>query len=325
MKVHVRFRSFTPIPWEGIDIFYLSILQSDVHSAIRLYLYPVSFLPQRNPLCNSLDHGQPYFQHGPCRNFVSSERNDFETILFWLGGSSVTKDEEIRQVLTTIPGWKQLPQEFFDFCLTRSRWRHYAAKQYLYFSGDDPTSLFILLNGRIQLILTGEFNEKILRVLRPPTLFPEVALDGKPYPHAALALEATDVLSLDREALRQYLGAHPALLWPFMQALATDLRRSYRQIKNLSLGDARLRLGAKLFALAHAHGIPAKNGFLIGIPLSATELAGMCSLARESVSRILGELRQADLIDMEKKNITVRNVEGLRRWIHERESLKGSL
>lgn len=242
-----------------------------------------------------------------------------------LGGSRMPKEEEIRQVLDAIPGWSQLPQEFFDFCLTRSRLRRYSAKQYLYFSGDEPTSVFVLLKGRVQLILTGEFNEKILRVLRPPAFFPEVILDGKPYPHAALALEATDVLGLDREALQQYLKANPTLLWPFLQALATDLRRSYRQIKNLSLGDARLRLGAKLFALAHAHGKPTKNGLMIVIPLSATELAGMCSLARESVSRILGELREANLIQMERKTITILDVEGLRAWIHERASLKSAL
>lgn len=234
------------------------------------------------------------------------------------------REDEIRQMVATIPGWNRLPQEFFDFCLTRSRLRHYSAKQYLYFSGDDPTSVFILLKGRVQLILTGEFSEKILRVLRPISFFPEVVLDGKTYPHAALTLETTDVLSLDREALLQFLESHPALLWPFLQALSTDLRRSYRQIKNLSLGDARLRLGAKLFALAHAHGEPTPNGLLIAVPLSATELAGMCSLARESVSRILGELRQLNLISMEKKNITVRDVSALRRWIHDRASLKGS-
>lgn len=234
------------------------------------------------------------------------------------------RDEELRQMLATIPGWNQLPQEFLDFFLTRSRLRHYSVKQYLYFSGDDPTSVFVLLKGRVQLILTGEFSEKILRVLRPTSFFPEIVLDGKPYPHAALALETTDVLSLDREALLRFLETHPALLRPFMLALTTDLRRSYRQIKNLSLGDARLRLGAKLFALAHAHGEATSNGLLIAVPLSATELAGMCSLARESVSRILGELRQLNLISMEKKNITVRDVSGLRQWIHDRASLKGS-
>ncbi len=325
MKVHVHFRSFTPIPWEGIEIFYLQsrnmmpILRYE--STFTRYFCFRNVILSATPLITASRSSDT----GLAGILSLQSEITLKQYFFGLGGSSVTKDDEIRQVLATIPGWKQLPQEFFDFCLTRSRWRHYAAKQYLYFSGDDPTSLFILFNGRIQLILTGEFNEKILRVLRPPTFFPEVAIDGKPYPHAALALEATDVLSLDREALRQYLGAHPALLWPFMQALATDLRRSYRQIKNLSLGDARLRLGAKLFALAHAHGKPTHNGLLIGIPLSATELAGMCSLARESVSRILGELRQTNLIEVDKKNITVRNVDGLRRWIHERESLKGSI
>jgi len=214
--------------------------------------------------------------------------------------------------------WEDVPEEFLDFCKTHGRIRNYTAKQYLYFSGDEANTAFFLLKGRIQLLLTGEFNEKIYRVLHPPAFFPEVIFDGKAYPHAALAMEATEVLAIDRLTLMRYMENNPQLLWTFYHAMSLDLRRAYRQIKNLSLGDARLRLGAKLFALAHAHGKPTQNGTMIGIPLSATELAGMCSLARESVSRILGELRELDLIDVERKTITILNMNSLREWIRER-------
>ncbi len=108
------------------------------------------------------------------------------------------------------------------------------------------------------------------------------------------------------------------MLWFFYKILALDLRRSYRQIRNLSIGDARLRLGAKLYALAHVHGQSTSEGILIKIPLSATELASMCSLARESVSRILSELKDTHLIEVEKKSITVCDPKKLRLWIHER-------
>ncbi|CAA7601890.1 RmlC-like jelly roll fold [Acididesulfobacillus acetoxydans] len=235
-----------------------------------------------------------------------------------MSGHGVLNESQIRQTLEQVPFWGSLPSEFFDFWLTRGRVHRYAAKQYLYFSGDDPNAVFVLLNGRIQLLLTTEFSEKILRVLGPSTFFPEVALDGKPYPQAALSLENSDVLSLDTESLKQFLQTHPALLWLFYRSLALDVRRSYRQIKNLSLGDARLRLGAKLFALAHAHGQETPAGVQISIPLSATELAAMCSLARESVSRILGELKQSQIIHVEKKEITIPDLDVLSGWIRAR-------
>lgn len=214
--------------------------------------------------------------------------------------------------------WEGVSQEFLDFCRAHGRTRNYTPKQYLYFSGDEANTAFFLLKGRIQLLLTGEFNEKIYRVLHPPAFFPEVIFDGKAYPHAALAIEATEVLAIDRVTLLRYIESNPHLLWSFYHAMSLDLRRAYRQIKNLSLGDARLRLGAKLFALAHAHGKPSSGGTTIGIPLSATELAGMCSLARESVSRILGELRESKLIEVERKTITIIDLDGLRTWIRDR-------
>ena len=97
----------------------------------------------------------------------------------------------------------------------------------------------------------GEYSEKIIRVLSPPDFFPEVILDRKPYPHAALCIEETEVLAIDRHTFVRFIESNPSVLWVFYNGLALDLRRSYRQIKNLSLGDARMRLGAKIFSLAY--------------------------------------------------------------------------
>lgn len=230
----------------------------------------------------------------------------------------MSNQQQIREILERKLFSGSLPPEFVDFCIAHARLRHYAPKQYLYFSDDEGNTVYFLISGRIRLSLMGEFSEKIIRVLSAPAFFPEIVLDGKLYPHAALCMEETEVLALDRQILIRYLESNPSVLWIFYRELALDLRRSYRQIRNLSLGDARLRLGAKLFSLAHVHGQPSENGVIITIPLSATELAGMCSLARESVSRILGELKKANIIMIEKKTITVLNAESLRSWIHER-------
>lgn len=230
----------------------------------------------------------------------------------------MTTELEIRNYLLSIPTWNNVSEDFISFCLTYGRVRRYGAKQFLYFADEEASTVFILLKGRIQLVLTNEFTEKILRVLSPTVFFPEVVFDGKRYPHAALALENSEVLALDRQAVKKFMENRPELIWNFFEMLALDLRRAYRQIKSLSLGNARMRLGAKLYALAHAHGKSEPTGTVITIPLSATELAGMCSLARESVSRILSELKELNIIEVDRKKITIYDPETLREWIHER-------
>ncbi|MDR3599687.1 MAG: Crp/Fnr family transcriptional regulator [Desulfosporosinus sp.] len=230
----------------------------------------------------------------------------------------MSEEQQLREILAQKIFSNNMPTEFIDFCLAHGRIRHYTSKQYLFFSGDEGNTVYFLITGRIQLYLMGEFSEKIIRVLSPPVFFPEVVLDGKAYPHAALCIENAEVLAIDRHTFMRFVEKNPSVLWVFYHGLALDLRRSYRQIKNLSLGDARLRLGAKIFALAHVHGKPSLNGILITIPLPATELAGMCSLARESVSRILGELKELKIIEIERKSITVLDLNNLREWIRKR-------
>lgn len=228
------------------------------------------------------------------------------------------KEQQVREIIDHKSFSEKIPSELISFCLAHGRIRHYSPKEYLYFSGDEGNTVFLLVTGRIRLYLMSEYTEKIIRVLSPGAFFPEVVLDEKPYPHAALCIEESYVLAINRQTLSQFIKNNPSVLWFFYRELALDLRRSYRQIRNLSLGDARLRLGAKLFALAHVHGKSSSDGILITITLSTTELAGMCSLARESVSRILGELKDLKVIEIEKKNITVLDLENLRNWIHDR-------
>lgn len=230
----------------------------------------------------------------------------------------MTNNKNDLKLLVQNSPWDQLPLTFWELCQLHGRIHHYSPKQYLFFSGEEANIVFFLLKGRIELLLTSEFTEKIFRVIQAPSFFPEVVLDGKTYPYAALAVENSEVLVLDRKILLQYLNENPHALMPFYQSMALDLRRAYRQIKNVALGDARSRLGAKLFALAHAHGQTVEEGVLITIPLSTTELAGMCSLARESVSRILGELKVLEIIEVEHKRIKILNIEKLRDWVHER-------
>ncbi|MDA8229255.1 MAG: Crp/Fnr family transcriptional regulator [Desulfitobacterium hafniense] len=227
-------------------------------------------------------------------------------------------EQKFLQELKKNPLWGNIPEDFTSFCISYGRIRKYSSKQYLYFSGDEANSVFFLLKGRVQLVLTNEFSEKVIRILEPVSFFPEIVLDGKMYPHAALTMDSTEVLALDRQAFLRYLEKNPSFIWIFYKLMALDLRRAYRQIKNLSIGDARLRLGAKLFSLAHAHGRDGTNGIEITIPLSATDLASMCSLARESVSRILSELKDAGIIQVNKKTIIISSKEKLRQWIIER-------
>ncbi|KGK89885.1 cAMP-binding protein [Desulfosporosinus sp. HMP52] len=234
-------------------------------------------------------------------------------------------DQQLQDLLSKEFFSGKMTPEFINFCLTHGRIRRYASKQYLYFSGDEGTTLYFLINGRVRLYLMSEYTEKIIRVLNAPAFFPEIILDGKPYPHSALCIEETEVLTIDRLTFMRFIESNPSLIWLLYEDLALDLRRSYRQIRNLSLGDARLRLAAKLFALAHVHGQKTKSGVMITIPLSATELAGMCSLARESVSRILTELKEVKIIEIKKKNITIMDMENLRIWIHERASRSRTL
>ena len=67
----------------------------------------------------------------------------------------------------------------------------------------------------------------------------------------------------------------------------------------------RRRLARGLWRLAQQHGKTSKAGIRMNLTLSQSELAAYLGLARENVNRLLGQLREANVIRKEGTQIVV--------------------
>ena len=65
----------------------------------------------------------------------------------------------------------------------------------------------------------------------------------------------------------------------------------------------RRRLLRGLWRLAQQHGKTSKAGIRVNLTLSQRELAASLGLARENVNRLLGQLREANVIREEEHKI----------------------
>ncbi|WP_311198925.1 helix-turn-helix domain-containing protein [Paenibacillus hexagrammi] len=70
-----------------------------------------------------------------------------------------------------------------------------------------------------------------------------------------------------------------------------------------------------IIRLSEQHGIPTKDGLLIDVKLTHQQLANMVGTVRESVTKVLQELLDEGSIEIDKKKITLKNAEAVRREI----------
>src|SRR5687767_9903532 len=78
--------------------------------------------------------------------------------------------------------------------------RRYKKGQLIFYQGDPAEALFVVIEGRIKVVVTSEDGDEMLLVtLGPGDVFGEIAvIDGEPRSASAETLEETNVLMLTR-------------------------------------------------------------------------------------------------------------------------------
>ena len=177
-------------------------------------------------------------------------------------------------------------------------------KDNLIVSQDSPgDALFVLLEGRVKVVLYGENGrEIILKLLNAGDFFGEMSiLDGEKRSANVIAMEGTTVCSLSREDFIEHLREHPDTAFNILGIMSRRLRYADQLIGNLTLLDVYARLAQVLIDLATEEKDERTSGHWIKKRPTHQDLANMIGTSRETVSRAIGEFQRRGLIQIEGK------------------------
>jgi len=166
-------------------------------------------------------------------------------------------------------------------------------------SQDEPgDAVFVLMSGRVKVVLCGESGREVtLCLLRPGDSFGEMSLfDGGSRSATCIALEATAVLVLSRDDLMRHIAAHPRTAMNLLGEMARRLRRADETIAQLALCDVNERLIHRLVGLAREEGASSAEGLVVRRRPTQQELANMIGSCRETISRAFNQLARDGLI-----------------------------
>jgi CRP-like cAMP-binding protein len=196
------------------------------------------------------------------------------------------------------------------------RIRRFRRGEVLFHEGDPGDALFIVASGAVKVVVPSEEGEEaILVTLKRGDFLGELALlDGAPRSASAIALEATDALTLPRDQFRALADAEPAIRSALLEAMARELRRLTKHVAELHFLDLTGRLAARLVRLAEEHGERLPDGSVrLDAPLTQSDLAAMIGATRQSVNKLLGEFEEEGLLRLERDSIVVADVPALAR------------
>ena len=180
------------------------------------------------------------------------------------------------------------------------------------FVGDELLKKFyIVLKGKIK---TFQMNlstskEQTLFIYRRGDMFDTlILLDGKPHEVLYEVIESAEVLELPIEKVREWLRTNEKFNRHFFPYIASQMRHTEELASDLSLYSTSERLSKLLLQNIN----PNDNRYYQLLQnLSKTEIAKLLGTVRNVVERHLKELETQQIIENERKNIYVKDVQKL--------------
>ena len=179
----------------------------------------------------------------------------------------------------------------------------------IFLEESEGKNLFFVIEGSVKVTrLSKDGREVILAMLNAGDFFGEMSLlDGKARSANVIALEKTEVLSLNRDDFLVVLHDYPKIAIQLLKEMTSRLRKSDRQIVSLSLSDAEKRIALCIVRFADEQGV-IKNGQVTipKIPIQQ-DIANMAGTSRETVSRAMSLLTEEKYIERNGKELKILN------------------
>jgi CRP/FNR family transcriptional regulator, cyclic AMP receptor protein len=189
------------------------------------------------------------------------------------------------------------------------------SKGELLFSEGEPCSgLHIIAQGKVRIFKTSVGGrEQVLAVNVPGESVAELPVfDGGPFPASAVAIGDVEIAFISRRDFQSYCMEHPEVALKVLQVVGARLRRLVGIIEELSFTTIRQRLISALLKLADSEGKKTERGIEFQLAASHQELANQLGTVRELVSRNLMRLQAEGLLDVDARQIVVKDLSGLK-------------
>lgn len=189
----------------------------------------------------------------------------------------------------------------------------YSDGELLFSEGEPCKGLHIIARGKVRIFKTSMSGRE--QVLAVNTVGESVAelpvFDGGPYPASAMAIDDTEIAFISRRDFHAYCLEHPEVALKVLSVVGSRLRRLVGIIEELSFTTIRERLISALVKLAQTGGRPTERGIEFMLPGSHQELANQLGTVRELISRNLMRLQAEGLLEVDARQIVVKDMKGL--------------
>ena len=180
----------------------------------------------------------------------------------------------------------------------------------LFVEGEQPRGVFILCSGRAKLTTSSSEGKLLIVKIAEPgeVLGASATILGKPYEVSAETLEPSQLNFIKREDFLRFMSVNAEACMHTAQQLSEKYHSAQREIRSLGLSQTTGEKLAKLILdWCVQEGDVTPKGIRLKVLLTHEEIAQMIGTTRETVTRLLSDLKRRKILDVKGSTVLVQD------------------
>ena len=193
--------------------------------------------------------------------------------------------------------------------------RRYGKKDYIFMKGSIAPVVYLINKGRVKTYRTNDEGKELTVKLHKKGEFIgyNALLRNTYYEESAVALEETEVSVISKEDFYALLYNNRDVCKKFIRMLSDDLRHHEEKMMKLAYHSVRSRVADALMELLKRFYEDDQNDQSIN--MSRENLASLAGTTTETLIRILREFKEEGLIEINRRQINIREMNKLKKLV----------
>lgn len=187
--------------------------------------------------------------------------------------------------------------------------------EYVFMPEENADKVYFVREGRIKLGTYSESGKEITKsILTMGEVFGELSLIGESKrKDFAQAMESSSVCIMSVDQMKNMMRDHSTVSIFMMKIMGSRVLEMEQRLESLVFKDSRTRIVEFLEELANKKGQRVGYEMLVRKFLTHQEIANMTATSRQTVTTVLNELRNKNVLTFNRQRLLIRDMELLRK------------
>lgn len=222
------------------------------------------------------------------------------------------------ELLQTFPFFSHLSEKELEEIEQIIVTKKFKKKERIFLEGSKKEAVYFIKKGIVKAFKTDENgNEHIISLLKEGEMFPHTGFFIHDYyPATTEAVIDTLLIAVPTESFEALMIKSPTIAVKVIRSISEKLKELQEKLQSITGKDTHERIVGFFIKLVNDYGKKEDEVIYIPLPMTNQEFANHIGTTRETVNRVINQLKKEGILEQIKSGYIIKNIEALKKWTH---------